>query len=168
MIKKMCPSNSELSIPAKNCYRMVILGSSKVGKTAIVSRFLTGHFEDAYTPTIEDFHRKFYSIRGEVYQLDILDTSGNHPFPAMRRLSILTGERGSGLGTELCHREGRGPRLRGWPRGVCQRAPRLRVERSERLARGGWSLGGRRPQRQDQPKCPPGSSPHFLFRSASL
>lgn len=93
MIKKMCPSDSELSIPAKNCYRMVVLGSSKVGKTAIVSRFLTGRFEDTYTPTIEDFHRKFYSIRGEVYQLDILDTSGNHPFPAMRRLSILTGER---------------------------------------------------------------------------
>lgn len=98
MIKKMCPSDSELSIPPKNCYRMVILGSSKVGKTAIVSRFLTGRFEDAYTPTIEDFHRKFYSIRGEVYQLDILDTSGNHPFPAMRRLSILTGEPEAGPG----------------------------------------------------------------------
>lgn len=92
MIKKMGPSEAELNIPAKNCYRMVILGSSKVGKTAIVSRFLTGRFDDQYTPTIEDFHRKFYSIRGEVYQLDILDTSGNHPFPAMRRLSILTGE----------------------------------------------------------------------------
>nr|XP_033818675.1 dexamethasone-induced Ras-related protein 1 [Geotrypetes seraphini] len=92
MIKKMCPSEPELNIPAKNCYRMVILGSSKVGKTAIVSRFLSGRFDDQYTPTIEDFHRKFYSIRGEVYQLDILDTSGNHPFPAMRRLSILTGD----------------------------------------------------------------------------
>ncbi|XP_069501829.1 dexamethasone-induced Ras-related protein 1 isoform X1 [Ambystoma mexicanum] len=92
MIKKMCPGESELNIPAKNCYRMVILGSSKVGKTAIVSRFLSGRFEEQYTPTIEDFHRKFYSIRGEVYQLDILDTSGNHPFPAMRRLSILTGD----------------------------------------------------------------------------
>ncbi|XP_070617514.1 dexamethasone-induced Ras-related protein 1 isoform X2 [Erythrolamprus reginae] len=90
MIKKMGPSDVELNIPAKNCYRMVVLGSSKVGKTAIVSRFLNGHFEDQYTPTIEDFHRKLYSIRGEVYQLDILDTSGNHPFPAMRRLSILT------------------------------------------------------------------------------
>lgn len=91
MIKKLCPGEPELNIPAKNCYRMVVLGSSKVGKTAIVSRFLTGRFEEQYTPTIEDFHRKFYSIRGEVYQLDILDTSGNHPFPAMRRLSILTG-----------------------------------------------------------------------------
>ncbi|KAM4024415.1 dexamethasone-induced Ras-related protein 1 [Anomaloglossus baeobatrachus] len=92
MIKKMCPNETELNIPAKNCYRMVILGSSKVGKTSIVSRFLSGRFEEQYTPTIEDFHRKFYSIRGEVYQLDILDTSGNHPFPAMRRLSILTGD----------------------------------------------------------------------------
>ncbi|XP_062859398.1 dexamethasone-induced Ras-related protein 1 [Trichomycterus rosablanca] len=92
MIKKMSSSENELEIPAKNCYRMVILGSTKVGKSAIVSRFLNGRFEEQYTPTIEDFHRKLYSIRGDVYQLDILDTSGNHPFPAMRRLSILTGD----------------------------------------------------------------------------
>ncbi|XP_037133456.1 dexamethasone-induced Ras-related protein 1 isoform X1 [Syngnathus acus] len=92
MIKKMSPSESDFDIPAKNCYRMVILGSTKVGKTAIVSRFLNGKFDEQYTPTIEDFHRKVYSIKGDVYQLDILDTSGNHPFPAMRRLSILTGD----------------------------------------------------------------------------
>lgn len=92
MIKKMSPSENEFDIPAKNCHRMVILGSTKVGKTAIISRFLNERFDDQYTPTIEDFHRKFYSIRGDVYQLDILDTSGNHPFPAMRRLSILTGK----------------------------------------------------------------------------
>ncbi|XP_068606155.1 dexamethasone-induced Ras-related protein 1-like [Brachionichthys hirsutus] len=92
MIKKMPPSEHELNIPAKICRRMVILGSTKVGKTAVISRFLNERFEDQYTPTIEDFHRKFYSIRGDVYQLDILDTSGNHPFPAMRRLSILTGD----------------------------------------------------------------------------
>lgn len=95
MIKKMSPSENELDIPAKNCSRMVILGSTKVGKTAIISRFLNERFDDQYTPTIEDFHRKLYCIRGDVYQLDILDTSGNHPFPAMRRLSILTGERSS-------------------------------------------------------------------------
>ncbi|KAF3853221.1 hypothetical protein F7725_013909 [Dissostichus mawsoni] len=92
MIKKMSPSESDFDIPAKNCYRMVILGSTKVGKTAIVSRFLNAKFDEQYTPTIEDFHRKLYSIKGDVYQLDILDTSGNHPFPAMRRLSILTGK----------------------------------------------------------------------------
>ncbi|CAG5025059.1 unnamed protein product [Parnassius apollo] len=78
--------------PPKNCYRLVMLGSARVGKTSLVSRFLSTKFEDSYTPTIEDFHRKLYRIRGEVYQLDLLDTSGNHPFPAMRRLSFLTGD----------------------------------------------------------------------------
>ncbi|XP_030760826.1 dexamethasone-induced Ras-related protein 1 isoform X2 [Sitophilus oryzae] len=76
--------------PSKNCFRLVVLGSSKTGKTCLVSRFLGGKFDESYTPTIEDFHRKLYRIRGEVYQLDILDTSGNHPFPAMRRLSFMT------------------------------------------------------------------------------
>ena len=83
---------SELNTPAKNCYRLVVLGSSKTGKTSIVKRFLTGQFVEQYTPTIEDFHRKIYKIKGEIYRLDILDTSGNNPFPAMNRLSILTGE----------------------------------------------------------------------------
>lgn len=81
------------SAPEENCRRLVILGSSKVGKTSIVSRFLNNKFDDNYTPTIEDFHRKIYKIRGEAYRLDILDTSGNHPFPAMRRLSFITGNR---------------------------------------------------------------------------
>jgi len=77
--------------PAQNCQRMVVLGSAKVGKTAIVRRFLSNCFDEKYTPTIEDFHRKVYRIRGESYRLDILDTSGNNPFPAMKRLSLLTG-----------------------------------------------------------------------------
>ncbi|XP_061399295.1 GTP-binding protein Rhes, partial [Musca vetustissima] len=66
--------------------------SSRSGKSSIIARFLGNRFEEAYTPTIEDFHRKLYRIRNEVYQLDILDTSGHHPFPAMRRLSFLTGD----------------------------------------------------------------------------
>ena len=81
----------DADIPVTNCYRLVLLGSARVGKTSLVARFLGNHFSDAYTPTIEDFHRKFYRIRGETYRLDILDTSGNDPFPAMRRLSLMTG-----------------------------------------------------------------------------
>ncbi|KAM6184866.1 LOW QUALITY PROTEIN: dexamethasone-induced Ras-related protein 1 [Rhynchocyon petersi] len=61
-----CLSDSDLSILAENYYRMVILGSSRVGKTAIVSGFLTGHLEDTYTPHMVDFHYKFYSIQGTV------------------------------------------------------------------------------------------------------
>ena len=92
MMKTLSSGNCTLNVPAKNSYRMVVLGASRVGKSSIVSRFLNGRFEDQYTPTIEDFHRKVYNIHGDMYQLDILDTSGNHPFPAMRRLSILTGD----------------------------------------------------------------------------
>lgn len=98
MMKTLSSGNCAFSVPAKNSYRMVVLGASRVGKSSIVSRFLNGRFEDQYTPTIEDFHRKVYNIRGDMYQLDILDTSGNHPFPAMRRLSILTGGCLGGVG----------------------------------------------------------------------
>lgn len=82
----------EADIPAQNCFRLVLLGSARVGKTSVVSRFLNNTFDDGYTPTIEDFHRKVYKIRGEVYRLDILDTSGTDPFPAMKRLSLVTGK----------------------------------------------------------------------------
>ena len=54
-------------------------------------RFLNNKFSESYTPTIENFYRKVYRIRGEIYQLDILDTSGFIPFPAMQRLSFITG-----------------------------------------------------------------------------
>lgn len=98
---RSCTANRPGSVPLlieaevaepQNCHRLVILGSAKVGKTAIVNRFLNNKYDDKYTPTIEDFHRKVYKIRGETYRLDILDTSGNNPFPAMKRLSLLTGE----------------------------------------------------------------------------
>jgi hypothetical protein len=102
MMKTLSSGNCTLNVPAKNSYRMVVLGASRVGKSSIVSRFLNGRFEDQYTPTIEDFHRKVYNIHGDMYQLDILDTSGNHPFPAMRRLSILTGEATEGMGQLAC------------------------------------------------------------------
>ena len=32
-----------------------------------------------------------FKIRGEIFRLDILDTSGNDPFPAIKKLNIMTG-----------------------------------------------------------------------------
>uniref|UniRef100_H3B3W1 RASD family member 2a n=2 Tax=Latimeria chalumnae TaxID=7897 RepID=H3B3W1_LATCH len=78
-------------VKSRNHRRLVVLGSPNVGKSSIVRRFLKGNFQEAYVPTVEDFHRKVYQIRGEGYQLDILDTSGNGNFPARKMLSILTG-----------------------------------------------------------------------------
>jgi small GTP-binding protein len=76
----------------KNCYRMVIMGAPKVGKSSIVDWFLGQPFKDSYIPTIEDFHRKIFKIKGDMYRMDILDTSGNDPFPAMKKLNIMTGD----------------------------------------------------------------------------
>lgn len=83
-----CPSSPNV----KRAFRLVILGSANTGKTCVLRRFLEGDFIDSYRPTIEDFYRKLYKIRGDFYQIDILDTSGTDPFPATRRLSLLTGQ----------------------------------------------------------------------------
>lgn len=82
-----CPNSPAV----KKTYRLVVVGSTRTGKSAIVNRFLEKKFEDRYLPTIENFHRKLYKIRGEIYQLDIMDRSGIDPFPAARKLSYLTG-----------------------------------------------------------------------------
>ncbi len=86
--------NDELiSVKPSHCRRIVVLGAPRVGKTAIIRRFLGDDgFEEQYEPTTEDFHSKLYHIRGERYQLDILDASKERDFPAKRRLSILTGQ----------------------------------------------------------------------------
>ncbi|XP_028843234.1 GTP-binding protein Rhes [Denticeps clupeoides] len=76
----------------RNRRRIVVLGAPRVGKTAVLRRFLRDDFDEQYVPTSEDFHSKVYRIRGETYQVDILDASKERDFPAKRRLSILTGD----------------------------------------------------------------------------
>uniref|UniRef100_A0A3B4TFH7 Dexamethasone-induced Ras-related protein 1-like n=1 Tax=Seriola dumerili TaxID=41447 RepID=A0A3B4TFH7_SERDU len=72
--------------------RIVVLGAPRVGKTSILRRYLRDGFVEEYSPTSEDFLRKLFRIRGETYQIDILDASRERDFPAKRRLSILTGD----------------------------------------------------------------------------
>lgn len=79
------------STKPQNCKRVVVLGAPRVGKTSIVRRYLRDGFVEEYSPTSEDFLRKLFRIRGETYQIDILDASRERDFPAKRRLSILTG-----------------------------------------------------------------------------
>lgn len=75
----------------QNSKRIVVLGAPRVGKTSILRRYLRDGFVEEYSPTSEDFLRKLFRIRGETYQIDILDASKERDFPAKRRLSILTG-----------------------------------------------------------------------------
>uniref|UniRef100_G3Q510 Si:dkey-27j5.5 n=1 Tax=Gasterosteus aculeatus TaxID=69293 RepID=G3Q510_GASAC len=76
----------------QNCKRIVVLGAPRVGKTSILRRYLRDGFVEEYSPTSEDFLRKMFHIRGETYQIDVLDASAERDFPAKRRLSILTGD----------------------------------------------------------------------------
>ena len=69
-------------------YRVVVMGSARVGKTAIVNQFLYDTFVDTYTATVEEMHRGEYEIGGSTLTLDIVDTAGAYPFPAMRALNI--------------------------------------------------------------------------------
>ena len=71
-------------------HRVVAFGAGRVGKTAIVNRFLHGTFPEHYKQTVEDLHCREYDIKGAILKVDVLDTSGELSFPAMRRLSIST------------------------------------------------------------------------------
>ncbi|KAM9315327.1 LOW QUALITY PROTEIN: dexamethasone-induced Ras-related protein 1 [Pholidichthys leucotaenia] len=84
------PQDGLHSTKPQNCKRIVVLGAPRVGKTSILRRYLRDGFVEEYNPTSR-FLRKLFRIRGETYQIDILDASRERDFPAKRRLSILTG-----------------------------------------------------------------------------
>uniref|UniRef100_G3MLH1 GTP-binding protein Rhes n=1 Tax=Amblyomma maculatum TaxID=34609 RepID=G3MLH1_AMBMU len=78
--------------PAKDHYRVVVLGAARVGKTAIVHQFLYDEFPVDYFATVEEFHTGQYELNGASLTLDIVDTSGSYSFPAMRLLAISTAD----------------------------------------------------------------------------
>jgi Ras-related protein Rap-1A len=57
-------------------YKIVVLGSGGVGKSALTIQFIQGSFVEKYDPTIEDSYRKHVEIDGKAAMLDILDTAG--------------------------------------------------------------------------------------------
>ncbi|XP_060085859.1 dexamethasone-induced Ras-related protein 1-like [Ylistrum balloti] len=67
---------------------VVVLGSGNVGKTSILHKYLNDTFADKYTQTVEDVYSQDVCVKGEVFMIDYLDTSGSIAFPAMRRLEI--------------------------------------------------------------------------------
>lgn len=67
--------------------------AARVGKSSIISQFLYDKFLSRYRETVEELHRGEYELQdGASLTLDILDTSGAFQFPAMRALSISTGD----------------------------------------------------------------------------
>ncbi|EDO25607.1 predicted protein, partial [Nematostella vectensis] len=70
-------------------FRVVVLGSGGVGKTSLVKRFISGTFSEQYTPTVGDLYEKSVTLSKDFNAfLEIMDTAGSYPFPAMKKLTI--------------------------------------------------------------------------------
>ena len=57
-------------------YKIVVLGSGGVGKSALTVQFVQGIFIEKYDPTIEECYRKTMEINGQECVLEIIDTAG--------------------------------------------------------------------------------------------
>ena len=73
-------------------YKIVVLGSGGVGKSALTVQFVQGIFVEKYDPTIEDSYRKQVEVDGQQSMLEILDTAGTEQFTAMRDLYMKNGQ----------------------------------------------------------------------------
>lgn len=73
-------------------YKVVVLGSGGVGKSALTVQFVSGNFVEKYDPTIEDFYRKAIEVENTMAILEILDTAGTEQFASMRDLYIRNGQ----------------------------------------------------------------------------
>ena len=73
-------------------YKIVMLGSGAVGKSAITVQMVSGHFLSSYDPTIEDSYRTTININSQEIILNILDTAGQEEFYALRDQYIRSGD----------------------------------------------------------------------------
>eukprot|EP00055_Hartaetosiga_balthica_P004929 m.13705 g.13705 ORF g.13705 m.13705 type:complete len:189 (+) comp4188_c1_seq1:295-861(+) len=73
-------------------YKLVVVGSGGVGKSALTIQLIQQHFVTEYDPTIEDSYRKQVTIDDETCLLDILDTAGQEDYSAMRDQYMREGE----------------------------------------------------------------------------
>ena len=75
-----------------NMYRVVVVGSGGVGKSALTIQYIQKHFVDEYDPTIEDSYRRQTLVDEQTALIDILDTAGQEEYSSMRDQYLLTGE----------------------------------------------------------------------------
>lgn len=67
-------------------YKIVVFGGQGVGKSACTVQYIQNVFVEHYDPTIEDSYRKQAYIDGEYVLLEILDTTNDYNYSAMRDL----------------------------------------------------------------------------------
>ncbi|XP_077977694.1 GTP-binding protein Rhes-like [Glandiceps talaboti] len=83
---------SAVEMNSRQSKRLVVMGAAAVGKSSIISQLLDSKFNHSYRQTVEDYHHQEFNAEEYRLSLEILDTSGAFSFPAMRKLSIHTGD----------------------------------------------------------------------------
>jgi len=83
----MATSNKALTV-----YRLIMVGSGGVGKSALTLQYMYDEFVYDYEPTKADSYRKSVMLDGEEVQIDILDTAGQENYAAIRDTYIRSGE----------------------------------------------------------------------------
>ena len=73
-------------------YKIVMLGSGAVGKSAITVQMVSNHFLSSYDPTIEDSYRTTINVHNQDIILNILDTAGQEEFYALRDQYMRSGD----------------------------------------------------------------------------
>ncbi|XP_074124262.1 GTPase KRas-like [Sminthopsis crassicaudata] len=73
-------------------YKMVVMGTCYVGKSALTIKFTKNNFITQYDPTIQDFYSKETVVDEEPSQLDIVDSTGTEIFFSLRDQNVYWGE----------------------------------------------------------------------------
>lgn len=72
--------------------KIVILGKGGVGKSSLIIKLLKSRFLDIYDPTVIDTYYKNIIIDSIVWNIQIVDTSGQEEFQSLRDLAIKEGD----------------------------------------------------------------------------
>ncbi|KAG9511391.1 Ras-related protein Ral-A, partial [Fragariocoptes setiger] len=73
-------------------YKIIMVGSGGVGKSALTLQFMYDEFVEDYEPTKADSYRKLVTLDGEQAKIDILDTAGQEDYAAIRDNYFRSGE----------------------------------------------------------------------------
>ncbi|EGD73487.1 hypothetical protein PTSG_05191 [Salpingoeca rosetta] len=69
-------------------FKVCLLGSGSVGKSALAIQFTEDRFVQSYDPTVEDCYRKQVTFNDEPVMLEIIDTAGTEQFTSMVEIYI--------------------------------------------------------------------------------
>ena len=73
-------------------HKVIIVGSGKVGKSALILQFMYKEFEEEYEPTNSGSYSKKVLLDGEEVQIDILDTACHKDYAEIRDDYVSGGE----------------------------------------------------------------------------